>query len=132
MRFLKKRLSGNIYLFGDGARPQFKITFIIDATGAYREVRPLHIRRAWAAPLAKWIWDFVEVESEILPGVHLTDGELLKKIKDVCDTNETHFPDARRFVRFLNKMPQDKIFDEEAFWNLWRKYYKSRERFVFE
>lgn len=62
-----------------------------------------------------WLYDFVTVECDVLPGETLTANQLCQRIESICDTSDKHFLDAGRLVRFLKKTPTDKIFDENEF-----------------
>jgi len=120
---IKRPLRGNRFLFSNGASPRLTVFFIIDRTGAYRQVKQVKKYHEWAAPLA-WLFDFVTVECEVLPGEQLTADQMYQKLKSTCDLSDKNFPNAGRLARFLRKLPSEKIFNEDEFKKFWEKYNK--------
>jgi hypothetical protein len=115
--WIKAHLGENRFLLRHGVSERLKISFFVDRTGAFREVRELDIRRRWTKPIA-WFHDFALRECEICPGVRLTVGELLARIAPLKATHPSH---TRQVRQFLRKLSGDVPFDEQRFRRLWDK-----------
>jgi hypothetical protein len=117
-RFLiKAHLGDNRFLLRNGVSEWFKISFFVDRTGAFREVRDVGIRREWTKPFS-WFHDFALRECEICPGLRLSVNELLATIAPL---KATHPSRTRQVRQFLRKLPGDAPFDEQRFRELWAK-----------
>jgi hypothetical protein len=113
--WIKAYLGGNRFLLKDGNSERRKTSFLIDRTGAFREVRELHIRRRWTKPIA-WFYDFALSECEISPGISLSAGELLARLRPF---KERHVSRAWQLRRYLRKLPADAPFDAARFREYW-------------
>jgi hypothetical protein len=113
--WIKAHLHDNHFLFTNGVTEWFKISFFVDRTGAFREVREIGVRRGWTKPIA-WLYDFALRECEICPGIRLSVGQLLGT---VAPLKATHPSDTRQVRQFLRKLPGDAPFDEHRFRELW-------------
>ena len=115
--WIKAYLGGNRFLLKDGMSERRKVSFLIDRTGAFREVRELQIRRRWTKPIA-WFYDFALQECEICLGIRLSAGELLARLRPF---KERHVSQAWQLRRFLRKLPADAPFDAARFREFWTR-----------
>jgi hypothetical protein len=115
--WIKAHLGENRFLMTHGVSERLKISFFVDRTGAFREVRDLRIRRRWTKPIA-WFHDFALRECEICPGIRVSVSELLGRMAPL----KAGHPSSTRQVRqFLRKLPGDAPFNEGRFRELWDK-----------
>jgi hypothetical protein len=116
--WIKAHLEDNRFLLTHGVNDRLKISFFVDRTGAFREVREIRIRRRWLKPIG-WLHDFTLRECEICPGIRLSVSELLAKIAPL---KATHPSRTRQVRQFLKKLPGDTPFDERRFREFWDRY----------
>jgi hypothetical protein len=117
--WVKGHLEGNRFLLRYGASERLKVSFIIDRTGGFRQVRVLGLRRRWAKPIA-WLYDFVLSECEIEPGERLASAELLERTRGL--KGNPPFRIAAQLQKFLVRHAGDDPFDESRFRQFWEEH----------
>ncbi len=92
--------------------------WLLDRTGALRELRLIKTRQSWATGL-RWLWDFTRATCEVGPPQSLTAAGWLEKLADV--KGRPSFPVAGHLRGFLKKLPSDETFGEKQFTEFWRQ-----------
>ncbi|PTY02969.1 hypothetical protein DB347_22765 [Opitutaceae bacterium EW11] len=117
-----KHIGGNLFSMPEGRRPEFRIRWIIDADGMFREAQVRCVSGGWLRPIA-FLWSFTRVQFELIPGRKITIAELLDRAaKGSRDVEKSCSP---QLPRFLLKERREAEFTCEMF----REFMNEPERF---
>jgi hypothetical protein len=120
LRFwIKGHLHGNRFLLRYGASERLRVSFVIDRSGRYRQVRHVTVRRRWGRALA-WLYDFVLSECEIVTGEVVSNADLLERLETL--RGNSSFRRGRNLQRFLREQPPMEMFSATTFRAFWEKH----------
>jgi hypothetical protein len=120
LRFwIKGHLHGNRFLLRYGASERLRVSFVIDRSGRYRQVRHVTVRRRWGRALA-WLYDFVLSECEIATGEVVSNADLLERLETL--RGNSSFRRGRNLQRFLREQPPMEMFSATTFRAFWEKH----------